>query len=556
MLNSTDKRATIKTLLLYAIVIAIFIYGFDAFNQLAIIKANPQIKAVMALLLIVGVSFLRISTEFSFLICGILGSFIMGIPLSRYTEFLFKEASGSSIFMIAISGAVIAAISRNDLIDAVKNANPAIDLQKYNDLKHQSSIFCLFARLQSFIEKVKKKSKVLAAVVFFLQNILLFVSSVVSVQTFSAMFKSGKKKSEDEVAYINAGILCMCVSGCLLVFFFLKSPWWLFFLGLAKDVTINYPVAVLVYAFFSFVHGYYLISKSEKSSATVQEIKDAPHPLAGRHFLIYTGLIIVFLIFMLPKAIAYIGSADSVPLQIKQSSGLSSTSDFINIGISLVFIIIVAAILIATIITRRLMHTNIMVQNKRNTINEMKDLILGDRGIKSVISLIILIVTILSFRDMIKLCVSAGNTGAAATYNNQIFNIISIDGLVAIAGCLITLTIVASIGWILGSNFGAYSIGWIVFGILSAKLMVLNAAPVKRWALESIILVSTLCNQISPQSSNAGPLVAKLGDEPRSIQKSAWKVKSFWGQSALKIQIAAAFICVVMSGILVFIGIQ
>ncbi len=550
MLNSTDRRATIKTLLIYTVAIAIFFFGFDAFNQLGFIKSTPQIKAVIALMLIVAISFLRISTEFSFLICGILGSFIMGIPLSKYTEFLYKEASSTSIFMIVVSGAVIAALSRNDILDALKNTNPDIEPEKHADLAHQASVFCLFARLQGFIEKVKKKSRLMGAILLLMQNVLLFVSSVVAVQTFSAMLKSGRKKSPEETSYMNAGVICMCVSGCLLVFFFMKSPWWLFFLGLAKDVPVKFPIAIMIYAFFSFVHGYYLLSRGDKLSAPEPEKSLRQHPLAQRHFLIYTGLIVIFLVFALPGAIAYIGSADAAAV----GGGVYSPSDYVNLGLSLAFIIIIAGIVAAVIITRRLMVKNRLVPGKSNTINEMKDIILGDRGIKSVISLIILVVTILSFRDMIKFCMGSAVGGTPQISGPENINIFGTDGIVAITGCLAVLAVVALIGWILGSNFGAFSIGWIVFGIISAKVPVLNNEEVKRWVLESIILVSTLCNQISPQSGNAGPLADK-GEQSRDIQARAWKVKSYFGLSALKVQAAATITCVIISGVLTGFGI-
>ncbi|HEX2945898.1 MAG TPA: hypothetical protein VHT96_08065 [Clostridia bacterium] len=552
MLNSTDTRATVKTLFFYTIAITIFILGFDAFNHLRFIAATPQIKAILALLLIIAISFLKIPTDFSFLICGILGSFIMGIPLSKYTEFLYKEASSTSIFMMAVSGAVIAAVSRNDILDALKQTNRDIEPERYADLEQQASVFCLFSRLQGFIQKVKRKSRFLAAVVFLLQNVLLFVSSVVAAQTFSAMFKSGRKKSAEETSYINAGILCMCVSGCLLVFFFMKSPWWLFFLGLAKDVPVEFPIAVLIYAFFSFIHGYHLITKGENLSSAGQEKAMNKHPLAGRHFLIYLGLIVVFLVFTLPGAISYIASADAAA----SSGGAYSSSDYINLGISLAFVIIVAAIVAAVIITRKLMLSNRLVQGSNNTINEMKDIILGDKGIKSVISLIILVVTILSFRDMIKLCVGSAGGAAPQAMGPESITLFGTDGIVAIFGCLAVLAVVALIGWILGSNFGAFSIGWIVFGIISAKVPVLNNEQVKRWVLESIILVSTLCNQTSPQSTNAGPLVETKGEQSRNIQIGAWKAKSYLGLSALKVQSAAAVVCVIVSGVLTGFGIR
>ncbi|HEX2927114.1 MAG TPA: hypothetical protein VHP38_12800 [Ruminiclostridium sp.] len=551
MLNSTDKKAVSKTIIVYVIALAVFVFGWEFFNQLHFIKATPQIKAVLALLLVVAVSFTRISTELSFLICGILGSFIMGIPLSGYAEYLFKQASSASIFVIAVSGAVIAALARNDLLESLENTDEEKEKEKFIDLEQQSSVFCLFSRLQGFILKIKKtKYSALAFIVFLFQNMLLFVSSVVSAQTFSAMLKTKKDEGNEKNTYINAGILCMCVSGCLLMFFFMKSPWWLFFTNLAKDVPVHLPIAVLIYAFLSFSHGYYLLSKAD--TKTIEPDKKAkPHPLTGRYFTIFTGLIVVFLAFTLPKAVRYLGAADR-----NAAGGSYSASDYISIGISLILILIMVSIIAATVITRRLMNQNSFVPSKGSTINELKDLILGDRGIKSVISAIVLIVTILGFKDMVNTSVGSAPRGVSNVYHNATVNFFSLDVIVILIGCVVTFAAVMVIGKVLGSNFGAFSIGWIVFGILSTKFLVLNNMTVKKWVLESIIIISTYCNQTSPQSSNAGMLTSKSERDSRSIPIEAWKVESIFKLSARKVQIAAAAVCVLLSGVFSLLGIS
>lgn len=83
----------------------------------------------------------------------------------------------------------------------------------------------------------------------------------------------------------------------------------------------------------------------------------------------------------------------------------------------------------------------------------------------------------------------------------------------------------------------------------------MDYVPIRRWVMESIIIVSTFCNQTSPQSSNAWALVSNNLD-PRSIQKEAWKVKSFFGYSAFSVQAIAAMVCVLISGVFTSLGIQ
>ena len=180
-----------------------------------------------------------------------------------------------------------------------------------------------------------------------------------------------------------------------------------------------------------------------------------------------------------------------------------------------------------------------------------------DSGIKSVLGLLILIITILAFRDMVKDCVTLPNA-------NQIpqalpgtgISLLNAEGILALFGCFITLAVVMGIGWILDSNFGAFSIGWIIFGIISGKIVLLNHPILKRWVMEGIIIVSTFCNQTSPQSSNAGALISNSDEDSRNIQIEAWKVKSFFGITAFVIQLLAMLICVVLSGVLTALGIN
>lgn len=587
MFNSVDKRVVTKTIVLYAVSIVLVMYGLALFNKIPIIKQLPQLKAVLAMLLIVFVSFAKISTEFSFLICGILGSFVMGISLSKYTEYLFKQASSTSIFLIAVSGAVVAALARNDLLDKLNNTRSAIDKDNYIDVEQQASVFCLFFRLQKFIFKVNQKHGIIAFVVFLFQNMLLFVSSVVSAQTFSAMLKNDKAVQYKENNYKNAGILCMCVSGSLLMFFFMKSPWWLFFLGLAKDITIRFPAGVLLYAFFSFAHGYYLLAKDETFKTTDPKKKISTHPLTSRHFFIYIALIGIFLVFMLPKAVSYIGLAESAGSEYKQSiqatsamvstgklsvqdgtgkifeiiaRGNYSASDYVTLGIAMIMLLILVGIISATVITRNIMKKNIFAPNQSSTINELKDLVLGDKGIKSVISTIVLIATILAFRDLVKECVDSTARLAVSTSGIKtgfdFFSQTGLPGLLVGLGCAVTIIVVLFTGRILGSNFGAFSIGWIVFGILSSQIPALNNEQIKRWMIENLIIVSTFCNQTSPQSSNAGMLISEFEKDSRNIQIKAWKVKSFKGFSALSIQAAGTVACIIISAIGTFSGLK
>jgi hypothetical protein len=547
MLNSADIKVGIKTILLYIIVFIIFVYGFQAFNSMTLITHYPQIKVIIALLMVMLITKANIPTELAFLISGLLSCFILtgtkNTTLFDYVQYLYNEASSKSILLIAVCGAVVAALTRGDLLEEISKTDSVKDHEKYIDLAHQISVFCLFNKLQSLIQRLKK---IFSGLLFLLQNMLVFVSSVVSATTFSAMLKSRTCKSPEEKRYINAGILCMCVSGCLLMYFGMESPWWLFFGGFGKELNVRvvFPLATLIYALFSFIHGYYLLHKAGAFSAT-ENVERYEHPLAKRHFFIYIGLIVAILLITLFTAFR----SASLPKNFSQS-------DYFNLKIILVLILILVSVIAATVITRYLMQKNLMIPHRNESISQLRSLTLGDlnknSGIKSVIALLVLIITILAFRDMVNACV--GNLKTSSIIVSKI-DLLSINGAWALFGCLVTFAVVALIGWVLGSNFGAFSIGLIIFSMILGYINALNNNDIKRWVFEGVIIISTFCNQVSPSSSNASALVQ--GDEdPGDIQKDAWQVKSLFGISALKVQMSVMLICLLLSGACIALGIK
>lgn len=546
MLNSTDRKAIIKTIIIYSVLIICVTFGFDLFHQISFIHNNPEILAVISLVMLVVISEMGMPMEVCFLICGIAACLIMKVPLFEYGQIVINKTLVPSMLIIALSGAVVAILVRGDLLDAIDKVDKNKDVEKYGDLKHQISIFCLFKNLQTYIIKVNKKSRIMAAIIFLFQSMLLFVSSIVSISTLSAMMgTNSKNRSEEENSYMQAGMLCMCVSGCLLMFFVMKSPWWIFFSTAIKDqkISMEWPVSTLLYAIFSFIHGYTLLIRSRALEET-EEQEQLTHPLIKRHFLIYIGLIGVFLILTLAKTISSLDKR-ALPVEI---------GNVINQWVVIILILILAAVILATTITRRIMQDSHRLPVKSDTIKELRMLMLGDlksdAGIKAVIGLIVLMVAIVSFDEVITEGLKINHPGAAQLDMTGSLQLLSQRGIIALIFCVFILVMVYVIGIVLGSNFGTFSIGLIIFSVCATRISPLNYLFCKRWLIESMIIISTFCNQVSPDSSNATALAAGKQLTSKIIQKQAWKVKSFFSLSAYKVQLIAMLVCVLLSAVL------
>jgi hypothetical protein len=556
MLNTTERKVAIRIILTGAGALLLF-YAAAMLMNLIPVFAAPFIKTAFVLLMVVAISFTKIPTEISFLLCGLAGCILMGVPFYEYGRLLWNNFASQSIFVIIVCGALVALLGRSDLTNKLEKTSALSDPEEYRMLKREADVFCIFDRLQNFIEEREQRGVVLPAILLLLQNMLLFISSIIAASTFSAMRKKRQQRSRKNENYVNAGILCMCVSGCLIVFFVLKSPWWLFFSGFEKDlgIRLDLPVATLIYALLSFAHGYYLIRKGEfGNKATLEaeeaEISPAPdeqgNPFDQRNFIIYIGLIAAFLILLLPMADYYVKGSFYDPPE---------TNDIVVA----ILLIVIFIILSATYILSRIMRKTLVSPQRKNTTKELRDLMQGTSnenvGIKSTVGVITLIVAILSLRDLLKSYIIQQSAPAHRAASAVHLNLLSSQGALALLLCFVVLAIVILIGFVLGSNFGAFSIGFIVFNLLAVHFSVLSDVALHRWLFEAIIIFSTYCNQRSPYSTNAANLSTYISKETAVIQNEAWKSESLFGLSAEKVQGIAAIACVGLSAVLTACGI-
>ena len=97
-----------------------------------------------------------------------------------------------------------------------------------------------------------------------------FVSSTTAVLLFKSLWASGKADflTQQDDRALAAGILSLCMSGVLLVYFYtgtgwMMSSWWLFFTDHVSKSNVEsiprWPVGVYLYGLLSFMHGFWLI---------------------------------------------------------------------------------------------------------------------------------------------------------------------------------------------------------------------------------------------------------------------------------------------------------
>ena len=163
----------------------------------------------------------------SFLVGGFLTSLLLGVPLLNYANLLVKSAGSSTLLLIALSGAVIALLDRKDLQDALANEQRNnIHPYREKELKGQIEVYCFLKRFKDGLERLKYKHSGFCHILSFFQTIifscLFFVSSVVAVRGLGRLLDAAEDRSKNIGRY-HAGILCICVAGCLMVFNYLPG---------------------------------------------------------------------------------------------------------------------------------------------------------------------------------------------------------------------------------------------------------------------------------------------------------------------------------------------
>lgn len=139
----------------------------------------------------------------------------------------------------------------------------------YLHIRDEAAVFCLLRRFDRWIQR-RSASKVRQGLLLFFLALTNFVSSTTAVLLFKSLWASGKADflTQQDDRALAAGILSLCMSGVLLVYFYtgtgwMMSGWWLFFTDNVSKSKVEFiprwPVGVYLYGLLSFMHGFWLI---------------------------------------------------------------------------------------------------------------------------------------------------------------------------------------------------------------------------------------------------------------------------------------------------------
>ena len=483
------------------------------------------------LVALVGLFHVLKSAALAFFLGSLLALILFKIPLMHYTDLLYSQASSLTVFMIILFGGTLALISRSDLPEELKN-KPKDEA----NVRKKIAVFCLLQRFDALVRRCPSR---FWQMIFLLPLIIAnFISSSAAVLFFKTLWVPSASENPERNKSMAAGILCLCISGCLMVYGLggFKSTWWIFFSKMVvkesvdaqpqdhssgqkstqtdgadnhkKTILPKTPVAVLIYAFLSYIHGFSLIfgfkripPKPKPSvSAKVQKPPDKKSAALNleRHYLIalVLCLIVVF------------GVMNLIGFTVENAA--FTDSDKNTRFICTLFIGLILAVLLA--------QFSIYLSSIKPREN-LGNLLL--KGMSSVFVTVVTLVIILAFKDIIVEALNTAATPAAASGTSIYWQL-----------CVTVLAfIIALVGLLLGSAWGVFALSFTIFQFAGVTNLAIG-----RTVVEALILIATFLNQISPNGDNTQMMLDGKNctvDKVRDI----WSVKSWFQLKAGYVQL-------------------
>ncbi|MDM8541892.1 hypothetical protein QUF90_12460 [Desulfococcaceae bacterium HSG9] len=495
-----------------------------------------------------------------FFLASLLALILFDKTLFDYAKWLYGQASDTTVFMIILFGGTLALISRTDLIDRLKSEKERnLSRKKLQSLQDEVDTFCLLRRfdkaVQRRFEADTKKNHIAKFFLTLIPVIANFVSSAAAVLFFKSLWTPGLSDfvTDEQNRKRAAGILCLCVSGCLLVFLpcvGVKSVWWIFFDSTvaSENLMPQIPVAVLLYAFLSYLHGYILIFGSPK-----KETQQGDEPSDSHNPMLYLMILAVCFV-VIGGSMAYIArstgappekaasvqdtSAVSVPASAQTQSSETAKSDkkmlasikvkTTKLMVCAVFLCLILAFLIAQI----LMYSyHVKSDDETWKAGSYGNLLL--QGMSGVFNTVVVLVVILAFKDIIVDALPDSSEFAAAD---------SLPWKIIFTSLAILMT---GVGCWIGSSFGVFALGFTVFSIAGVTDPVYY-----RTVVEILILSATFWNQRSPNADNVQMMLGNDNSTKGNVNR-VWSVQSIFGK-AQNVQVAILVVSIAVVTLLRF----
>lgn len=517
----------------------------------------------LGLLLIVLIWVFRTlkSAGLSFFLAALLALMLFQLPLDQYVKTLYGQAKSFTVFMIVLFGGTLAVVSRQDLIEARARLTGFNHDSDQTSLQNETAVFCLLQRFGNWIERTFD-SKIWRAV-FLLPLVLAnFVSSATAVLFFKSLWAPTQNDfvNREQDRALAAGILSMCIGGVLLVFTGagnMMSIWWLFFTENIRnpDFVPKWPAAVYLYGLLSYVHGFWLVfgrwrQKTKPAPAIREDIQ--VQRLKGLYLillLISIAVVASTFIFFHKQQAKQKAKATEVPT-VQQVPDISkdpkstnsqkseqhsekqqqnkSNSESMRITVSTFFL----GLLLAALLAQFLMYVFfVRPANELWRPSAFWDLTL--LGMSRVFTTVVILVMILAFKDIVTDIIKETPFSFPAEAK----------------WLLISLALATTffIGRIIGSSWGAFALGIIVFNMADV-----NESVVGRTVVEALILLATWVNQSAPSADNAQIMLGPDKCTNEAVN-TVWSVPTFQRYPRLKakyIQGAIVVLSILMAVIL------
>jgi hypothetical protein len=434
-------------------------------------------------------------------------------PLGLYVEALYRQASDLTMFMIVLFGGTLALVSRQDLLEQQaqrrREAGGGPPSEADHRLAREVQVLCVLNQFKDGVHRVSA-SRLVRGLLLLPLALVNFVSSAATALLFRSFWAPTRTDftSDDEGRTLAAGILALCVSGCLVAYVGpFMSTWWLFFSQMAGEAwTPHWPLGVYLYGLLSYSHGFWLLSRHREETATA----GGDDPALRRLYLALFGiaLVVITVVFLLlvperPDQGAA-PPACEVTATVPPPPSASDQRWQARLAVSTVLL----GILFAALAAQYLMYAfHLSPADERWSPAGFWRVLL--QGMSGVFATVVLLAVILAFKDLLEGVVSGPGQAAPGPLPWEQ------AGLVLLA---VGVTVAA--GRYLGSSWGAFALGLLVL-----RLARVTDAAVAQTVVEVLILLATLANQRSPNADNPQVLLGGSQSNPANL-RAVWSVPS------------------------------
>lgn len=462
-----------------------------------------SVLVLLALLASVGLARHVGSAQIAFFVGGLASVVLLDVPLAHYVDRLVRAATQADLVLLFLAITCFALVARLDL---QRRADAAADTRAPGappaPEERFARVLCVFARLHAGVSSWRSTAARFVAQLGLV--LAVFVGSQTSVLLFRSLWGGGRDDvaTDPSARALAAGILCVCVAGCLAFSpaLGLPSPWWLFYGSTLRQSGLEmlippFPAGVLSYALASAVHGIRLAGVAAASRGAAPAV-DAE---TGQRQSLYAWLLAGCLALVVVAAVLRPGPPPG--------GEHADAAMVIKLRVIAGLVLVAAAVLLAQALLFRDFvrpeRADWPVATWEVVRNEMRD------AFGAVVSLVIFLAFAWFLSDQLKHLVQQPHGDPLVR--------LAVEHPSVVPPAAIGVTGVAA--WFLGSAWASFALGAALLGLWRPT----DAdAWIGRALVETLVLVGAFCNQTRPRADN---VIAMLGDrDTDALARTVW-----WG---------------------------